>query len=294
MKVLILGAKGNLGSQLVKIIDQAGDKVDFSAINEVIAWDRTEIDITDKELVQKKISDIKPRVIINCVAFNAVDLIETDEGFETGKKLNADAVGYLAEAALENGAILVHFSTDYVFDGENTSGYDEMAMPAPISKYGMTKRMGEEQIIRLSGKGLEWYIIRTSKLFGPRGTSEVAKASFFDVMLQLAREKESIDVVNEEVSCFTYTLDLAQAVWTLIQNDYGYGIYHIVNEDSATWYQAVLALFEMTHTKTKVMPITAGDFPRPAKRPKFSVLKNTKFISLRSYKEALREYINSK
>lgn len=290
MKILILGAQGNLGTQLAKVTAAASDPFNPLNKNEVVAWDRSEIDITDQGLVKKKIADLKPDLIINAVAYNAVDQMETDEGFELAKKLNSEAVGYLAEAALENNATLIHYSTDYVFAGDKTEGYNEDDEPSPISKYGQSKRMGEEQLIKLSGKGLKWYLIRTSKLFGAQGSSEVAKPSFFDIMLKLSKEKNELEVVDEEVSCFTYTVDLAQATWTLIQNDYGFGIYHIVNEDSATWYQAVVELFKILKINTKVTPVTSDKFPRPAKRPKFSALNNNKFIKLRSYTEALREY----
>lgn len=292
MKILILGAQGNLGTQLVDVVSQASDPNNPLDKNEVIAWDRSEIDITDQGLVKKKIADLKPDLIINAVAYNAVDLMESDEGFALAKKLNCDAVGYLAEASLENNATLIHFSTDYVFAGDKLEGYNENDEPAPISKYGLSKRMGEEQLIRLSGKGLRWYLIRTSKLFGEKGTSDVAKPSFFDMMIKLSKEKQELEVVDEEVSCFTYTVDLARSVWTLVQHDYGFGIYHIVNEGSATWYEAACELFKITKSKVGIIPVSSEKFPRPAKRPKFSVLNNNKFIKLRDYKEALREYLS--
>lgn len=292
MTILIFGAKGNLGSVIQQTYAGSLDRNNPLEQNDVVAWDREEIDVTDADLVKKKIRDIKPGLIINCVAYNAVDNMETDEGWEIAVKLNIKAVQTLAEAALEVGAIIVHYSTDYVFEGNNEAGYSEDDEPKPISKYGESKRGGEEELIKLSGKGLKWYLIRTSKLFGPKGPSDVAKPSFFDVMLKLSETKPELEVVDEEVSCFTYTVDLAQATKALIDGDYGFGIYHITNSEPVTWYQAVKSLFAMKKVATKIVAVTSEKFTRPAKRPKFSVLLNTKFIPLRSYKEALREYLN--
>lgn len=285
MKILLLGAKGNLGQQLLAI---------FKDKNEVIAWDREEIDVTDKTLISNKIKDIKPALVINAAAYNAVDKCEEPDGLKMAMKINSLAPGYLAQAALAVKATLIHFSTDYVFDGKKRAGYKEDAEPKPINKYGESKRAGEEEIIRLSGRGLKWYLIRTSKLFGPKGESEVSKPSFFDTMLKLAKEKDQLEIVNEELSCFTYTKDLAQAVRKLIDGNSGYGIYHLVNPGAVTWYQAALELFKQAGVTVKVVPVKSDKFPRPAKRPKNSVLLNTKFEPLRDWKEALREYLASK
>lgn len=291
MRIIIFGAQGNLGAQLVKVFSGSLDR-NTGNENEVIAWDRSEVDVTDANLVIKKIKDIQPELIVNTVAYNAVDNVETDEGWELAKKLNIEAVETMAEAALQIGATIVHYSSDYVFAGDKEEGYTEDDEPMPICKYGESKRGGELALIKRSGKGLKWYLIRTQKLFGPKGSSELAKPSFFDIMLKLSKEKNELEVVDEELSCFTYTVDLAQATKALIDEDYGYGIYHIANAEPATWYGAVKTLFELTNVATPAKPVTSEKFPRPAKRPKFSILLNTKFIPLRSYKEALREYLS--
>lgn len=285
LKVLIFGAKGNLGSQLVKI---------FSADSgyDMIGWDNSEIDITDRELIMKKVSDIKPAIIINAVAYNGADKCEdNDLEYDLAKKMNIDAPRYLAEAAMSVKATLVHYSTDYVFSGDKEKGYKEDDVPAPINRYGKTKFHGEKQIIQYSGSGLKWFLIRTSKLFGPKGDSEFSKPGFFDIMLQFAKEKDSLDVVDEEVSCFTYTPDLAKATKELIESGKGFGIYHLVNSKSCSWYQATRYLFRAAKLKVRLNPISSDDLVRPAKRPKFSVLKNTKFAKLRDWREALNEYL---
>jgi len=285
MEVLILGAKGNLGSQLVKIF--FADK-DYK----IIAWDKEEIDITDKELVFKKIRELKPGIVINAAAYNAVDKCEEDEKeFALAKKINIEAVGYLVEACLETGAVLVHYSSDYVFAGDKKEGYKEDDEPNPINKYGETKLAGEQEVIKKSGQGLKYYLIRTSKLFGPKAESEGAKPSFFDLMLDLAKKKKELDVVNEEVSGFTYTPDLARATKKLLESDKGYGIYHITNVGRATWYETAIELFKITGKKIKINPVSGDKFPRPAKRPSYSVLINTKFDRQRDWKDALREYL---
>src|SRR5680860_1518931 len=231
-KILILGAKGNLGQELVKI---------FRAGNEIIAWDRGEIDISDRELILKKIGDVKPELIINAAAYNAVDKCEaSDEEYELAKKVNIDGPKFLAEACLKTGATLVHYSTDYVFNGSLESGYNENEVPKPINRYGKSKFHGEKRILELSGAGLKWYLIRTSKLFGPKGESEISKASFFDIMLEQSRNKPELEIVDEELSCFTYTPDLAETTRELVYGDYGYGIYHLTNSGASTWYSAAL------------------------------------------------------
>ncbi|MCX6796439.1 MAG: dTDP-4-dehydrorhamnose reductase [Candidatus Falkowbacteria bacterium] len=283
MKVLILGAKGNLGGQLVKVF-RTDD-------NEVTDWDKEEIDITDRELIIKKVKDIKPDVIINAAAYNAVDKCEESAAqYEIAKKVNIDGPRFLAEAALASRAILVHYSSDYVFDGKKKRGYVETDEPNPINKYGKTKYQGEKKMIGLSGAGLKWYLIRTSKLFGPTGESKAVKPSFFDLMLKQSKGKDELEVVNQELSCFTYTLDLAQATSKLIASKSGYGIYHLVNPNAYTWYGAAKEFFKVAQINIKIKPVSASKFPRPAKRPKYSVLLNTKFKPLRSFEEALADY----
>ncbi|MFH1744670.1 MAG: dTDP-4-dehydrorhamnose reductase [bacterium] len=287
MKILILGSKGNLGSQLVKVFDNKD--------NDVTAWDKEEIDITDKGLILKKMEDIKPHIVINAAAYNAVDKCEeSEEEYDLAKRINIDGPKFLAEACISTGAILIHYSSDYVFDGKKEEGYFEIDEPAPINRYGKTKFHGEKRILELNGKGLKYYIIRTSKLFGPRVESNVAKPSFFDVMLDLAGKREFLDLVDEEKSCFTYTPDLARATRDLIESKKGSGIYHLTNSSACTWYEAGCELFKIAGKDIKINKITGDKLPRPAKRPKNSVLLNTKLDNLRDYKEALEEYLKIK
>ena len=282
MKVLILGAQGNLGGQLMLTFG-----------SEAIGWDRADLNITNRNEVLTKISDLKPEIIINAIAYNTVDKCEADESeYNLANKLNGEAVGYLADAAIKIRATLVHYSTDYVFSGEDKSGYVEDAKPGPINHYGQSKLLGEKVLYTKSVQGLKYYLIRTSKLFGPKGKSGFSKLSFFDLMLNLAREKTELKVVDEEFSCFTYTVDLAERTQELLNQKYPFGVYHLVNSGPATWYGALTQLFKIAGINVKLITVGSEEFPRPAQRPKSSVLLNTKIPPLRDLSEALAAYLN--
>src|SRR3989339_473727 len=221
-KILILGARGNLGGQLARVL---GNQY------RLLLWDREEVDITEKDELEEKIRAHKPNIIINAAAYNAVDKCENDEKeFTLAQRLNGEAVGFIADAALAVGARLIHYSTDYVFggwshkDGEalkkikKQGGFGEDDEACPVNHYAETKLSGEREIIKRGEKGLKYYLIRTSWLFGPKGESELAKPSFFDTMLKLAETREALDAVDEEFSCFTYAPDLAFATKELIEN----------------------------------------------------------------------------
>jgi dTDP-4-dehydrorhamnose reductase len=283
MKILILGAQGNLGTQLV---------IAFKDY-EVLAWDRNEANLLDLENLIVKIDEVQPDLVINAAAYNAVDKCESlAEERELAIKLNADLPSQLARWCHDNHKILVHYSTDYVFSGnEHKKEFNEEAVPNPINVYGQTKASGELAVINSEA---DYYLIRVSKLFGPSGASEYSKKSFFDIMLDLASRNSGLSVVDEELSCFTYTPDLAVATKRLIEDKQPYGIYHLVNEGAVTWYEAVLELKNLAGFEAEVKPVGGEFLNRPAKRPQFSVLKNTKASHLRSYQEALQEYLKNK
>lgn len=298
-KILITGAKGMLGQELVRIF---GADENYR----VFGWDREEIDITDEQQVREKVLVLAPEVIVNCAAYNAVDRCEESGEFEKAKELNGEAPSFLARIAKDikippnpplgkggnsgDGVIFVHYSTDYVFNGQNVAGYKEDDAPSPINNYGKTKLMGEQAVQDIGGK---YYIIRLQKLFGKPGLGEGAKKSFFETMLALAQAKKEFDVVDEELANFTYAPDLAERTKYLIENDLRYGIYHIINEGRpVTWFGAAKILFDLFGKKDIILkPVSADRFPRPAKRPKYSVLLNTKQPPLRPWDEALKEYL---
>jgi len=278
-KILILGAKGMLGQQL---------KVIFSDY-QVIAWDFEDLDITNKNDVLTKISYLSPNVVINAAAYNNVDGAEDNQ--DTVNLLNGYAVGYLAEVAKSINALFIHYSTDYIFDGENKDGYREDSKPRSISMYGGSKLLGEEEVLKNTDK---YYIIRLSRLFGKMGEGQNVKKGFVDLMLELSDGKDNIDVINEELSAPTYAPDLAKLTKNLLENNIPYGIYHGANDGSCTWHEFACEIFKLANKDIEVVPISGEKFKRKARRPQYSVLLNTKLLKQRSWQEALKEYINTK
>jgi len=275
-KVLILGAKGMLGSALAEV---------FSDLNPAL-WDMSEIDITDQKAVDKKLAEFKPTLIINAAAYTDVDGAESNK--ELADKVNGAAVGYLAETAKKLSAILVHYSTDYVFAGVNKSGYKENEDTAPVNIYGESKLLGEQLLV----KNCEmYYLIRSSWLYGSNGKN------FIDTILTKAEQKDTLTVVNDQFGKPTYTKDLALATRRLVEQMKPCGIYHITNETHVggiTWYDLAKKAIELKNIKTNVVPCSSAEFPRPAKRPAYSALINTKLEPTRSWEESLEEYLKCK
>jgi len=275
MKVLIVGSNGALGTEFVKLY----------ADHQVTAWDRSELDITDADQVASKVVELNPELIINCAAYNAVDKAEAEET-ELANKINGYAVGYLADAANQVGATLVHFSTNYVFDGNDSKGYTEDSEPHPISQYGNSKFLGETQ----GKRAQKFYLIRTAWLFG--GVNAQGKKSFIDLMSEKALGIEELKLVNDEFGNPTYVVDLAQATRALIETGKPPGIYHLVNEGSAAWADWAREIFKIKNLNPKTVDVSSKEFKRPALRPQYGILNNTKFIQLRPWQESLEEYLN--
>jgi dTDP-4-dehydrorhamnose reductase len=280
-KIIIIGAKGMLGGDLLEVFNSDNDY-------QAIGWDVEEIDITDQQQIENKIREAQPDVIINAAAYNAVDKCEEEDcEFELAKKINGEGPKFLAQVAKDINATFVHYVSDYVFDGVKGE-YVEADETNPISNYGISKELGEKNVEKY---GEKFYLIRTSKLFGKPAQSNGAKKSFFETMVGLAEKNKELKVVDDEKSCFTYTPDLARATKELIESGYGYGTYHLINEGAVTWYEGLRDLFEMMEIENvKLIPVGSDEFPRPAKRPKASVLVNTKFPKLRNYKEAIEDW----
>jgi len=284
MSILILGAAGNLGGQLKK----------FFSNQELYSWDKFDFNFLDFQELSERLRALSPRVIINAAAYNAVDKCETDEAEAVlAWKLNRDLPGVLADYCLEANSWLVHYSTDYVFggDGRLAGAYQENEKPNPINVYGRTKFAGEQEIARRALLGLNYYLIRTSKLFGPKGDNPDSKPSFFDIMLSLSEKQAIIKVVDAEKSCFTYTPDLAVATKALIDENAGKGIYHLCNSGEATWYEAAQYFFQAIKRHQSLEALKPEDWPRPAARPPFSALVNKRRLPLRSWQKALDEYL---
>lgn len=283
MSILILGGRGNLGSQLTKI---------FRADYDTISLDREDLDVLDFPALSAKIHELRPELIINTVAYNAVDKCEDPLEYKIALKLNQELPGVLADLALEIGAILIHYSSDYVFNGTaEKMEFVETDTPNPVNRYGESKALGERELISRAPLGLAYYLIRTSKLFGPRGDSDSAKPSFFDIILNLGKNDKELSVVNEELSCFTYTHDLAEATKRLWELEVEFGIYHLINDGPATWADGALELFKLKKLNAALKMVRSENLLRAARRPKYSVLKNTKIKKLRNWKIALKEYL---
>ena len=283
MKIVILGAKGNLGSQLKLALEQD---------HEVYAFDRDDFNALDKEVLSNVLTDLLPDLVVNTIAYNKVDNCENEEHYSQALALNRDLPAYLASLALKLDFILAHYSTDYVFSGlKNDPEFVEDDTPNPINKYGESKFLGELELLKLKDRGLKFYIVRTSKLFGPRLENSNAKPSFFDIMLKAASENNELKVVSEELSCFTYTPDLAASCARLFMARPAYGIYHLVNENPVTWHEAASELFLLAKKDVLIRAVRSEDLARAARRPKFSILKNTKLKKMRPYQDALKDYL---
>ena len=275
MKVLITGSNGMLGHDLQKVLK---DK------HELILTTSKTLDITDKENTIDFIVKNKPDVLINSAAYTDVDGCETNQ--DLAYAVNGEGVRNLALGCKEVDCPLVHVSTDYVFDGTAREPIAEDGEIGPISIYGKSKLKGEEAIQEILDK---FFIIRTAWLYGINGKN------FPKTMLELAENHSEITVVYDEVGTPTYTPDLAYGISKIIETDH-YGIYHLTNSGQCSWCEFAKYIFEIADRDVKVVPVTASEFSRPAPRPSYSVLKNEKWVEngfepLRSYKEAIKEYV---
>ena len=277
MKIIITGAQGQLGQELVKQLDK---KYEY----DVIKTDRDTLDITNIENVNTFILDQNPDVVINCAAHTAVDLCETD--IENAYKINAIGPRNLAIVCEKIGAKLVQVSTDYVFDGNGTRPYREDDITCPNSVYGTSKLMGENFVREFCSK---YFIVRTAWLYGEGN-------NFVRTMLKLSETNSELNVVNDQIGSPTSTVDLAKAIIDLIHTEH-YGIYHGTCEGQCSWYDFAKKIFEIKNIDIKVNPVTSDEFKRPAPRPKYSVLDNfmLKLVGLNSFRkweDSLEVYLN--
>ncbi|MEK7673278.1 MAG: dTDP-4-dehydrorhamnose reductase [Patescibacteria group bacterium] len=277
LRIVLLGKNGMLGSSFLNVLKDNSDV-------ELFAFGHAELEICDYLKLAEVLDDIKPNFVINCIAFTRVDDAEKER--DQAFKLNAECVAEMANLCRLVGATLVTFSTDYVFDGENSDGYLENSSPNPLNVYGESKAEGEKLVARTMEK---YYIVRTSWLFGPHGKN------FVDTMITLGHAETELNVVNDQIGAPTYTVDLAEAVlrnFVFNEDKLDYGIYHLTNSDSCSWYDFAKTIFEIKGMRVMVNPVDSKTFVRPAKRPKYSILRNTKLPTLRSWDEAVEEYLN--
>jgi dTDP-4-dehydrorhamnose reductase len=279
-KVIVIGSKGMLGQEIVRV---------FSAdpMWNVVGWDTDNLDITNSQQVAVRLPAAEPLLVINCAAYNNVDGAETEP--DRAFLINGTAVQYLAEACNEINATLVHFSTDYVFDGTNFDGYEEAAKPNPQSAYAKSKLVGEQAAQKCS----KHYIIRLSRLFGKPAQSENSKRSFVEVMLNLAETKKQIEVVDAEYSSPTYAPDLARATHDIVRLQSPFGTYHRTNDGACTWFEFAKEIFKLKKISIEITSVSTEMLLRPAKRPQYSKLLTTKLPALRSWQDSLQEFLNN-
>lgn len=273
LRVLILGSAGQVGWELQRSFADAG---------EVFACDRDMVDLTVPEQLRKIVRETKPDVILNAAAYTAVDRAESEQ--ETAMAINATVPQLLALESLRTGALLVHYSTDYVFDGTKSSPWVETDGVNPLNVYGASKLAGERAIAEAGGKFL---IFRTSWVYGPRGNN------FLLTMLRLGREREVLRIVDDQIGAPTSSIDLARATRIVVDEvldgragttESWAGVYHMTSGGSVSWCGFAMSIFErgssLLEGKTpKVQPIPTSDYPTPAKRPRNSVLSNEKMAA---------------
>jgi len=281
-RILVVGAKGMLGRDLVEVLRSSSRK------DEVVGWDLEDIDIREEQRTIAKIGSVYPEIVINAAAFTDVDGCESNE--EKVFAINAEGMRHIALGALRCHARVVYLSSDYVFDGKKKEPYLESDPPHPLNVYGRSKLKGEQYVQKLVENSL---IVRTQWLYGRYGNN------FVKSILRQAREKRVLSIVNDQIGSPTYTADLSQAISVLIRCDVK-GIVHVANSDFCTWYtfgQAILKLAGIMGVK--IIPISSKELGRPAPRPSYSVLSTQKLkreigMTLRPWSEALKDYLQSR
>ncbi|MCY7384285.1 MAG: dTDP-4-dehydrorhamnose reductase [Microcoleus sp. CAN_BIN18] len=269
MKILLAGGSGQLAQELQPILLSVG---------EAIAVDRTRLDLSQPESIRQAMADIQPDLVVNAGAYTAVDKAESEP--ELARAVNGIAPGILAEECEKLGASLIHFSTDYVFDGSKSSAYLETDSTNPLGIYGKSKLAGEEAIRQAGSRHI---IIRTAWVYGNCG-----KGNFVKTMLRLGKEREEIRVVADQIGSPSWTADLAAATAHIIPGIglEDFGTYHYTNSGVCSWYDFAIAIFEEAEKLgfplkvQRVIPITTVEYPTPAKRPAFSVLSTVKISAL--------------
>ncbi len=285
MKVAVIGANGQLGTDVSREFKRGCD--------DVFDLSHSDIEISSFESVREVLGKAKPQIIVNTAAMHNVESCER----EPIRAYEANALGprNLAVVAREVGAVLIHVSTDYVFDGSKREPYLEADPAMPLNVYGNTKLAGEA-FIRTNAD--RYFILRTSALYGRNPCRAKGGRNFVELMLKLASEREELRVVNDEVVSPTATWELARQIVTLSRTD-NFGLYHATAEGSCTWYEFAIKIFEFANVKTNVVVAAPNEFPLKVPRPKYSVLENNALKvsglnSFQTWEEGLRSYLFSR
>lgn len=275
MRILLTGRTGQIGSELERSLAKVG---------EVVATDRAELDLLDLNAIQKGIEKAAPEIVVNAAGYTAVDRAESER--ELAFRVNSEAVRRIGMAAASLGALVVHFSTDYVFDGEKKAPYAETDPPNPLNVYGASKFAGERA---LAATGCRHFIFRTSWVYGPRGSN------FLLAILDAARTKRELRVVNDQRGAPTSAAAIADAISRVLSRADVFsgktgGIYHMTAAGETTWHGFASAIVDGAGLKIPVVPIRSEGYPVAARRPKNSLLENSKLfeafgIALRDWRE---------
>jgi dTDP-4-dehydrorhamnose reductase len=281
MKILLTGCSGQVGYELERSLQGLG---------EVVAADRGRMDLSDLDRVRAVIRDVRPRLIVNPAAYTAVDKAESEP--ELAFRINAEAPGLMAEEARRLGAVLVHYSTDYVFPGDDPGARVETDATGPVNVYGASKLAGEQAI---AASGAAHLILRTSWVYGMRGKN------FLLTMLRLARERDELRVVADQHGAPTWSRTIADATASILAQARGFdaawwqehgGIYHLSSQGQTTWCGFAEAIVAQAGIDCRVVPIATAEYPTPARRPRHSVLSSRRvlerFCRLPDWREALR------
>jgi dTDP-4-dehydrorhamnose reductase len=285
MKIAVIGANGQLGSDLGVAFSKNGDQV--------CALTHSDIEVTDLDSVARTLGELRPQVIVNTAAMHHVENCQREP--EKAFAVNALGPQNLALVAQGLEAVLMHVSTDYVFDGSKGSPYVETDTPRPLNAYGISKLAGEHFVRCTTDKH---FVIRTSGLYGRRPCRAKGGLNFVEVMLKLAREQGMVRVVDSEVVSPTFTEELAQQMVVLSRSDC-FGLYHATAEGSCTWYEFAREIFAITGTRVKLKVAVPNEFTAKVPRPKYSVLENHRLKKydlnvFRPWQDGLREYVGQR
>jgi dTDP-4-dehydrorhamnose reductase len=270
VKVLVSGAGGQLGLELAEILPGRG--------HETVALGRAELDVADPDAVEDALKIHSPDLVVNAAAYTNVDGCETET--DIAYAVNALGPRNLAQACERLGCELLHVSTNYVFDGEAQRPYESFDSPAPISAYGRTKLAGEELVRDLTNR---WYVVRSAGVYGQG-------QNFVRTMLRLGAERDVLKVKDDEFISPTYARDLAGGIARVLE-DGRYGLYHLTNTGSCSWYEFAREIFKLAGVEAEVVPIPGSEYPSPAARPANGVLSNLGSPELRHWREALIDYL---
>jgi len=283
MRVAVIGANGQLGTDLCRIL--AGQKVS------VVPLTRREIDVSDSTQVDRVLGPLQADVVISTAAFHKVE--ECEKQPAQSFAVNAAGPRNLALACRQNSAVLVHFSTDYVFDGSERRPYAESDLPRPLNVYGVSKLAGEH-MLRLTWE--RHFVIRTCGLYGVAGSAGKG-GNFVETMLKKASEPAPVRVVNDQVLTPTFTGDLAEAVSKLIRTE-AYGLYHVSAQGECSWYEFARKIFEFEKLKVDLSSVSSAEFSSPVRRPAYSVLSKQKLsrlgIAMKTWQEGLASYLTAR